>query len=222
MASPSPRAARTRDALLRAGLDLFSARPIDAVSIDQVVAAAGVAKGSFFNHFTDKRQFATIIASGIRAEIESAVEAINADTAAPLDRLAGGMIAAAVFALSNPKRASVLAQTARSMTLREHPLNKGLRDDVENGIAAGDLKPAAAEAGTLFWLGCCQSVMAALVEQRATIDSAVPTVQAMLFLGLSGLAKSEEAAAAASDPARLRDRMARAYRGAGNSDQAPG
>ena len=52
-ASIHPRAARTRAALLAAGFDLLVERPIDAIPIDDVVARAGVAKGSFFNHFAD-------------------------------------------------------------------------------------------------------------------------------------------------------------------------
>ena len=50
--NPSPRAARTRAALIAAGFDLLVERSIDAIPIDDLVAKAGVAKGSFFNHFT--------------------------------------------------------------------------------------------------------------------------------------------------------------------------
>ena len=44
-------------------------RPVDAIAIDDLVAAAGVAKGSFFNHFADKRAFAQTIAEDIRREV---------------------------------------------------------------------------------------------------------------------------------------------------------
>ena len=66
----SPRAARTRAALLDAGLDLLADRPIDAIAIDELVAAAGVAKGSFFNHFGDKYGFANAIAEAIRTLLD--------------------------------------------------------------------------------------------------------------------------------------------------------
>ena len=56
--NPSPkkrpaRSAPTRAALVAAGFDLLVERPIDAIPIDEVVKRAGVAKGSFFNHFRD-------------------------------------------------------------------------------------------------------------------------------------------------------------------------
>jgi len=56
--APDRRRARTREALLSAGRALFAARDVDGVSIDEIVAAAEVAKGSFYNHFTDKDVFA--------------------------------------------------------------------------------------------------------------------------------------------------------------------
>ena len=91
----SPRAARTRTALLEAGLDLLADRPIDAIAIDELVAAAGVAKGSFFNHFGDKYGFANAIGEAIRSDIEALIGALNADERDPLARLCGGMIGAA-------------------------------------------------------------------------------------------------------------------------------
>ena len=66
----SPRAARTRAALLDAGLELMVERPIDAIPIDDFIARAGVAKGSFFNHFTDKQSFANAVAAKVRQELE--------------------------------------------------------------------------------------------------------------------------------------------------------
>jgi len=50
----NPRAQRTYRALVDAGLELLAERPIDALAIDEIVGRAGVAKGSFFNHFADK------------------------------------------------------------------------------------------------------------------------------------------------------------------------
>ena len=45
---------RIRSALIRACGDLLVEKPIDAVTINNIVEIAGVAKGSFYNHFPDK------------------------------------------------------------------------------------------------------------------------------------------------------------------------
>ncbi len=44
----------TRRALLRAGRELFSQQSVKQVSIEAITAAAGVAKGSFYNHFESR------------------------------------------------------------------------------------------------------------------------------------------------------------------------
>ena len=139
----SPRAARTRAALISAGFDLLAEKPIDAIPIDEVVAKAGVAKGSFFNHFADKQAFAEAIATEVRLELEDQIARANSGIADPIERIAGGMRVGAEFALSNPKRTAVLLRSHGSSTARAHPLNKGVLGDFEAACALGLLRPEA-------------------------------------------------------------------------------
>ena len=68
LASARPsRTRRTHAALIAAGLDLLVERPIEGIAIDQLVARAGVAKGSFFNHFADKAAFGQAVGAEIPA-----------------------------------------------------------------------------------------------------------------------------------------------------------
>lgn len=46
-----------RGQLLRLGLELFSERPYDAVSIDEIAEAAGISKGLLYHYFSSKRDF---------------------------------------------------------------------------------------------------------------------------------------------------------------------
>lgn len=48
------RAQETRDAILENGLRLFEERGFNAVSVEQITQEAGVAKGSFYTHFSTK------------------------------------------------------------------------------------------------------------------------------------------------------------------------
>ncbi|MFM9936337.1 MAG: TetR/AcrR family transcriptional regulator [Novosphingobium sp.] len=192
----SPRAARTRAALIAAGFDLLAERPIDAIPIDEVVARAGVAKGSFFNHFTDKQAFAEAIAADVRLQLEEQVGRANAGVADPVERIAGGMRVGAAFALSDRKRTAVLLRSHGTSTARAHPLNKGLVQDVDAACAAGLLRPEARDSGVLYWLGLCQILMVNLVEQRPDPADAQRRVNEMIVLGLTGL--GVDAARAAS------------------------
>lgn len=183
----SPRAARTRAALIAAGFELLVERPIDAIAIDEVVARAGVAKGSFFNHFPDKQVFAEAIASEVRVELEALVTRANAEVTDPVRRIAGGMRVAADFARNNPKRTAVLLRSNGSSTARDHPLNQGLVHDFKAAVDAGLVRPEADGSGVLYWLGLCQILMANLVERRLERADADRRIADMIILGLTGL-----------------------------------
>ena len=183
----SPRAARTRSALIAAGFELLVERPIDAIPIDEVVAKAGVAKGSFFNHFADKQAFAEAIATEVRLELEDQVTRANAGVSDPIARIAGGMRVCALFAINNPKRTTVLLRSHASSTARGHPLNKGLVDDFKAASENGVMRPEAQECGVLYWLGLCQVLMANLVERPMTRFQGDRRISDMITLGLSGL-----------------------------------
>lgn len=188
----SPRAARTRAALIAAGFDLLVERPIDAIPIDDVVAKAGVAKGSFFNHFADKQDFAEAIATEVRLELEEQIARANAGIADPVERIAGGMRAGAAFALSQPKRATVLLRSHGSSTARDHPLNQGLVADFEAACERGLLRKEAKDSGVLYWLGLCQVLMVNLIERHRSQSEADRRIADMIILGLTGLGIAED------------------------------
>lgn len=164
----------------------------------------GVAKGSFFNNFADKRAFAEAIATEVRLELEDQIARANADVADPVERIAGGMRVGAAFALGNPKRTVVLLRSHGRSTARNHPLNKGVLGDFEAPCARGLLRPEAKVSGVLYWLGLCQALMANLVERRFAEAEADGRVADMIMLGLSGLGVSADEAARHAGRALLR------------------
>lgn len=209
-ATPSPRAQRTRQALLDAGLNLLADRPIDAIAIDELVAGAGVAKGSFFNHFADKQAFADAVSHKVRIEVEALVTHVNSAVADPLERLAGGMIAAALFALTQPRRAAVLMRSASRMAPSDHPINRGLRGDLDAAAAGGLIDPATVHDAVHFWLTCCEAVLSLVVETAATQAAARERVAGLLRLALRGLGATPGQVARVADPAALDRRFAAA------------
>jgi AcrR family transcriptional regulator len=180
------RAARTHQALISAGCDLLLERPIDAIPIDDVVAAAGVAKGSFFNHFADKQAFAQAIVNQIRVELESWIAEANADVSDPLIRFVQGMEISVEFALSDRKRAEVMLRAAPRTTAKDHPLNVRVNGDLGVLVASGVFRPEAEHNGLIFWLGLCQSLTRDILERRLERDIAAHKVREMLILSLSG------------------------------------
>lgn len=79
----------TRDRLLAAGRDILAAHGMTALRTEEVVLRAGVAKGTFFAHFTDRDQFlAALLAERLTADFAGLpVPQDRAALAALLDRL---------------------------------------------------------------------------------------------------------------------------------------
>jgi AcrR family transcriptional regulator len=178
-------------------------RSIDAIPIDDLVAKAGVAKGSFFNHFADKQDFANAIATEVRLELEDLVARCNARIDDPVERIARGMRVVAEFAITNPKRSAVLLRSHASSTARDHPLNKGLVEDMAAASALGLVRAEARDSGVLYWLGLCQVLMINLAERKFARPNADRRIADMIVLGLSGLGVAPERATRLGD--QLRD-----------------
>lgn len=189
-------------------MELLVERPIDAIAIDEVVAAAGVGKGSFFNHFADKGRFASAVSREIRLDVEQWVARINEAVADPLERLAGGMVAAYAYATAEPQRTFVLARTASGMLLKDHPINTGLLNDLRGAVAEGTIELPSEEAGVLFWLGCCQMLMGNIVESDPESGTTEGLLLNMLSMGLRGLGVLANRIATLVEPGLIRSKLA--------------
>src|SRR3954447_5594039 len=66
-------AARNRRRVLDAAASLFAERGVDAVTMDDVVAAAGVGKGTLYRRFGDKRGLVAARLDGGEGELQAAI-----------------------------------------------------------------------------------------------------------------------------------------------------
>jgi AcrR family transcriptional regulator len=198
----NPRAERTRAALITAGRRLFSSHPVDAVTIDDIVQAAGVGKGSFYNHFDGRDALLRAVSAEIRASVERTVGRVNAGIADPGLRMGRAICTYLRYALDDPERAGVLARINYGQTSLASPLNQGLVEDVSAGLASGRFSVPTVEAAVLFVVGVTQVALARLREDR-TDSFAVALSQQLCALVLRGLgmsvAESDLIAAQASD-----------------------
>lgn len=82
---PNP---HTRTRLLSAGVDMIHAGGFAATGVKDIVVAAGVPKGSFYNHFASKEAFAAEVVDAYFAVNAQSMRRILQDTrTAPVDRL---------------------------------------------------------------------------------------------------------------------------------------
>lgn len=81
MARQAERRAATSAAILSAARDLFRTEGYEAVSIDDIAAAAGCTKGAFYHHFPSKQaifdQLVDLVQAEIAAEVAGGPEAVR-------------------------------------------------------------------------------------------------------------------------------------------------
>lgn len=196
------RRSRTRAALMRAGQSLFAERSVEGVTIDDIVLAADVAKGSFYNHFPDKEALARAIAAQVRGLAEAAVTAANAQVADPAARVARALCVFVLDAVEHPERNRAQRRLFTGATLIDAPMNRGVRRDVEAGLAAGRFGGVSPETAVLMVMGIVNIAVARVLEPDVPAPAAAVSRE-LAFGLLRGLgvetAEAEAIAAAASE-----------------------
>src|SRR5688500_16524238 len=67
------RRAATRDALLDAGREVFTARGFLAATTEEIAASAGVSKGALYHHCRNKDELFRAVVAGLETELDDAV-----------------------------------------------------------------------------------------------------------------------------------------------------
>jgi AcrR family transcriptional regulator len=151
---------RTRAALVAAGLDLFGRQGVEATSVDEITAAAQVAKGTFYVHFEHKtdvllERAALLIQTLVRAQTQDDAVAALADLG---DRVAAEMSAMPRPVMGRMVREIVGGRDAWLRVLGDRPtLSAIILPIVERGQVEGALRHdlssrRLAQALTILWL----------------------------------------------------------------------
>lgn len=133
---------RTKQALLQIAYNLFISRGYENTSVDDIIKAADIAKGTYYYHFESKEQtLEEVIGMMIDQEAEAAGQVLRSD--APVPQKIAGIIASLrprqeelpiEGALMKPENALMHVKIKRRLVETVLPL---LTEAVEEGIAQG-------------------------------------------------------------------------------------
>lgn len=87
------RRARSRKQLVGAARALFSARPLESVTVEEVASAAGLAKGTFYLHFQSLDELWASLAKDLARELAQSLEPVASRRSDPMERIAIGCAA---------------------------------------------------------------------------------------------------------------------------------
>lgn len=164
---PDRRRVRTRAALLRAGQELFALRSVDGVSIDDIVGAADVAKGSFYNHFPDKDALARALADEARRQVEDLASNLGAGVDDPAERVARALCGFMRQAADRPEAARLGSRLFQGAAIPDLPMDRGVRADIQAGLDSGCFSGLSTEAGVLLAVGVVQIAVARALDAGA-------------------------------------------------------
>lgn len=127
---------RTRSALIDSAIQVFAEEGLDDARISKITSLAGMANGTFYNHFRDKDELAAAAASAIVSEIAAAQD----DAMAGVDRASTRVVLGSAHfidaATDNPAWAQILVDQQHRVTVFDRA-TRFLRADIEAGIEQG-------------------------------------------------------------------------------------
>lgn len=197
------RRVRTRAALMKAGQALFATRSVDAVSIDDIVAAADVAKGSFYNHFPDKEALARALGEEVRRGVEQLAGEVNAGLPDPGERVARALCGFVRQAAAEPERARAMQRLFPAAAVPDAPMNRGVRADIAAGLKTGRFAGLSQEAAILAAVGLVQVAVARAAGPEGGAPDRLGRELAFALLRGLGVEPSEAEAIAARAAADL-------------------
>jgi AcrR family transcriptional regulator len=160
------RKTRSRAALLDAAVKLMPAGAPAAISVDDLVAEAQLAKGTFYNHFSDRSELHDAVVLVARTEARRQIFEETADIADPARRLARAFCIALRFRLENPEKAHFIGVSLGQFTRPMDFENEGIIAFLGHGLAQGRFKLPSIEAGLLLVFGLIKIAYARATEKE--------------------------------------------------------
>jgi len=170
-----------RQLILDCAIEEFAQKDYDSASISQIVARAGIAKGSLYQYFTDKSDlYRYLLELALQKKTEMLAEAQPADPDAPLFVYLRWLFhEMARFELRYPQLAKIGYRAAYGKSpLPDETLAQGkqatrqfFEDLVERGKRSGEIRPEVDTAGAAFIFSALLSQMGEFLAARAGVSA---------------------------------------------------
>lgn len=176
-----PKRERTRAQLLDAALSVLMVRGLEATSIDDLMAVAGMARSTFYNYFQSRDDVLVAVSQHIEALVlEQVISHVPA--AVPDDtRVACTIYGLLGFFLANPRLGWVQIRLTCGLRWLENQSVRNARfRDFDRSLAAitGDKAPFLAT--TVYLEGSILTLLRRLLEQHVTVAEAEATISMTL------------------------------------------
>lgn len=128
------RRAETRLRLLQSSLQVFSEKGADSTVIDDVIEAAGVSRGTFYNHFRTTTELLLALASAMSDEVLAVVDPAVLTLPDPVHRFSAGTRLYMHMAMRYPTWGRFITSVGTRMAARGQLIDQCLTRDLQAAI----------------------------------------------------------------------------------------
>ena len=179
--------ARTKAQLIAAAKALYSTRPWESVTVDEVVNEAGVAKGTFYTHFNDLNELAAGVADELVKSFDELIQPYRLSLPDPLLRIAFGCDAFFQKSLDDRLWASLAARMARSYPTVGKVARKRFSEDLREALKQSAQAGLSLQLALEVSIEIVVQVMAAIGEGQLKDDDRTEAVRCILTaIGVGG------------------------------------
>jgi AcrR family transcriptional regulator len=159
--------ARTRAQIVEAGLTLLAERPPETLTIDSIVEAAGVAKGTFYYHFESVEELVAAAGAKLADSFDQLLAPSRLEEPDPVERMAFAFTKFLEKALDDPLwgRLAVRSVEAPAAIGR---IRENLKADLAEAIAQGRLTIQDVELAADIVIGIWIQITRGSLERRTS------------------------------------------------------
>ncbi|TPM34367.1 TetR/AcrR family transcriptional regulator [Mesorhizobium sp. B2-3-5] len=171
---------RTRTLILDAGMMLMGERPREAVTIDAVVEAAGVAKGTFYYHFQSIDELAAAVGEKLGESFDAVLTDARLALEDPVKRLSFAFAKFLEKAISDPNWARLVVQSSQSRAEYARGIRANLKADISQAIAQDRVSIRDAELAVDIVTGIWLQVTRGILDRGPRPELTQRTIEAAL------------------------------------------
>ncbi len=176
---------KTRLRLLESALAVFNEKGADAVVIDDFIAAAGVSRGTFYNHFKTTSELLLALATGMSDEVLQIVDPLVLRYDDPIQRFAAGTRLYMQMALRYPLWGSFITQVGTRIATRGQLIDIYVTRDLELAHKSKRLSVDSVRVGRDLVLGAIFYGIETMLTEPTRSNHAEQLVRSVLIgLGL--------------------------------------
>jgi AcrR family transcriptional regulator len=185
-----------REQLVALGSEMFSERPFDEVSIDDIAAAAGISKGLLYHYFPSKRDFYVAVVRQAADEMKVVTE--TDPDLEPLERLSAGLDRYLEYVETHARGYATVLRAG----IGSDPEVAAIVEDVRSTMARRILDdlpikgeaPASVRIAVRGWVGFAEAASLEWVERREVTRDELRELLIKALTGAVGAAAQHYAA----------------------------